>query len=52
VTWLLVSAAGLVAETVVIVALGRTVTARYDAGDSQLPRADERSPAERVDAED
>ncbi|WP_167762067.1 hypothetical protein [Blastococcus sp. CT_GayMR20] len=31
-TWLLLTGAGLVAETVVIVALGRTATARYDAG--------------------
>jgi hypothetical protein len=30
VTWLLLTGAGLVAETLVIVVLGRTATARYD----------------------
>jgi hypothetical protein len=34
VTWLLLTGAGLVAETVVIVALGRSVTARYEPGDT------------------
>jgi hypothetical protein len=34
VTWLLLTGAGLVAETVVIVVLGSTATARYDAGDT------------------
>ena len=38
--WLLVTGAGLVAETVVIVVLGRAVTARYDAGDTPSPRPD------------
>ena len=36
--WLLVTGAGLVAETVIIVLLGRTVTARYDAADTPPPR--------------
>jgi len=40
VTWLLLTGAGLVAETVVIVILGRTVTARYDRGDTPSPRTD------------
>ena len=35
-TWLLLTGAGLVAETVVIVVLGRTVTARHDPGE-ELP---------------
>ena len=40
-TWLLLTGAGLVAETVVIVVLGRTVTARHDSGDTlpQQPNA-------------
>jgi hypothetical protein len=40
VTWLLLTGAGLVAETVVIVVLGRTVTARYDPGDRLVERLD------------
>jgi hypothetical protein len=40
VTWLLLTGAGLVAETVVIVVLGRTVTARYHPGDTLSPRPD------------
>jgi hypothetical protein len=40
VTWLLLTGAGLVAETVVIVALGRSVTARYDPGDTLPLRSD------------
>jgi hypothetical protein len=34
VTWLFLTGAGLVVETVVIVVLGSTVTARFDAGDT------------------
>jgi hypothetical protein len=37
VTWLLLTGAGLVAETVVIVALGRSVTARYEPRRDALP---------------
>ena len=39
-TWLLLTGAGLVAETVVIVVLGRTATARYDPGDALVERMD------------
>ena len=35
-TWLLVTGAGLVVETVVIVALGRQAMLRSDTGESQL----------------
>ena len=38
--WLLLIGAGLVAETVIIVVLGRAVTARYDAGDRHSLRPD------------
>jgi len=38
VTWLLLAGAGLVAETVVIVTLGRSVTARDDREDAQPVR--------------
>lgn len=43
-TWLLLTGAGLVAETVVIVVLGRAVTARYDSLDTlpQQPNPTER----------
>jgi hypothetical protein len=40
VAWLLLTGAGLAVETVVIVVLGRTVTARYDAGDTAPARPD------------
>ncbi len=39
-TWLLLTGAGLVAETVVIVALGRSVTARYEPRDTLPLRSD------------
>ena len=42
-TWLLLTGAGLVAETVVIVVLGRTVTARVDPG--PRPETDPGEPA-------
>jgi hypothetical protein len=38
VTWLVLTAAGLVAETVVIVVLGRSVTARYESADTSPRR--------------
>jgi len=40
VTWLVLTGAGLVVETVVIVVLGRTVTARDDPGDEPSSRPD------------
>jgi hypothetical protein len=40
VTWLLLTGAGLVAETVVIVVLGRKVTARDDPGDRLVEGTD------------
>jgi hypothetical protein len=42
-TWLLLTGVGLAVETVVIVVLGRTVTARYDAGETLPPVAGARS---------
>jgi hypothetical protein len=40
VTWLLLTGAGLIAETVVIVVLGRTATARYDLENALPQRPD------------
>jgi hypothetical protein len=40
VIWLLLTGAGLVAETVLIVVLGRAATTRYDPGDALVERMD------------
>ena len=39
-TWLLLTGAGLVAETLIIVVLGRTATARYDLENALPQRPD------------